>query len=75
MEKLKEDMQRHKAEVGVIVTETMPKDMPTMGMRDGVFVCSFNEVRGLAQVLRESVLTIAVVRSQEDNKDDKAKVL
>jgi len=75
VEKLKEDMQRHKAEVGVIVTETMPKDMPTMGMRDGVFVCSFSEVRGLAQVLRESVLTIAVVRSQEDNKDDKAKVL
>lgn len=75
IEKLKEDMQRHKAEVGVIVTETMPKDMPTMGMRDGVFVCSFSELRGLAQVLRESVLTIAVVRCQEDNKDDKAKVL
>lgn len=75
IEKLKEDMQRHKAEVGVIVTESMPKDMPTMGIRDGVFVCSFPEVRGLAQVLRQSLLRLAEVRSHEENKDDKAHVL
>ncbi|MBK9537493.1 MAG: DUF2130 domain-containing protein [Flavobacteriales bacterium] len=75
IEKLKEDMQRHKAEIGVIVTESMPKDMPTMGMRNGVFVCSFSEVRGLALVLRQSVLRIAEVRSQEENKDDKAHLL
>lgn len=30
IDKLKEDMHRHKAEVGVIVTESMPKDMPNM---------------------------------------------
>lgn len=72
IEKLKEDMHRHKAEVGVIVTEAMPKDMPTMGLRDGVFVCSFREVSALAHVLRQSVLRIAEVRAQEENKDDKA---
>jgi len=72
VEKLKEDMHRHKAEIGVIVTEVMPKDMPTMGIRDGVFVCTFREVAALAQVLRQSVLRIAEVRSQEENKDDKA---
>jgi hypothetical protein len=72
VEKLKEDMHRHKAEVGVIVTEAMPKDMSTMGLRDGVFVCSFREVGALAQVLRQSVLRIAEVRAQEENKDDKA---
>lgn len=75
IEKLKGDMQRHKAEVGVIVTESMPKDMLTMGMRNGVFVCSFQEVAALAQVLRQSVLRIAEVRSQEENKDEKAHVL
>lgn len=75
IEKLKEDMQRHKAEVGVIVTEAMPKDMPAMGFRDGVFVCSFPEVRGLVQVLRQSLLRVAEVRSHEENKDDKAHLL
>lgn len=75
VEKLKEDMQRHKAEIGVIVTESMPKDMPTMGLRNGVFVCSFSEVRGIALVLRQSVLRMAEVRSQEENKDDKAHLL
>lgn len=75
IDKLKEDMHRHKAEVGVIVTEAMPKDMPNMGLRNGVFVCSFQEVAALAQVLRQSVLRIAEVRSQEENKDDKANLL
>ena len=75
IEKLKEDMQRHKAEIGVIVTEAMPKDMPSMGMRDGVFICSFTEVRGLAQVLRQSLLQLALVRAQEQNKDGKAEQL
>ncbi|MCB0809821.1 MAG: DUF2130 domain-containing protein [Flavobacteriales bacterium] len=72
VDKLKEDMQRHKAEIGVIVTEAMPKDMPTMGMRNGVFVCSFAEVRGLALVLRRTVLRVAEVRTQEENKEEKA---
>lgn len=75
IEKLKEDMQRHKAEVGVIVTETMPKDMPEMGVRDGVFICTFREARALAQILRDSVLRLAEVRAQEHNRDDKAQVL
>ncbi len=75
VEKLKEDMHRHKAEVGVIVTEAMPKDMPEMGIRDGVFICTFRDVRGLAHVLRESVLRLAEVRAQEHNRGDKAQVL
>jgi hypothetical protein len=75
IEKLKEDMQRHKAEVGVIVTETMPKDMPEMGVRDGVFICTFREARALAQILRDSILRLAEVRAQEHNRDDKAQVL
>jgi len=75
IEKLKGDMHRHKAEIGVIVTEAMPKDMPCMGMRDGVFICSFNEVRGLAQVLRQSLLQLAQIRAHEQNKDGKAEQL
>ena len=75
IEKLKEDMQRHKAEIGVIVTEAMPKDMLHMGFRDGVFVCSFPEARGMAQLVRQIVLRVAEVRAQEENKDDKANLL
>ncbi len=75
IEKLKEDVQRHKAEVGVIVTEAMPKDMPNMGFRDGVFVCSFHEIKGMAHLVRQIVLRVAEVRSHNENKDDKAHVL
>lgn len=75
VEKMKEDMHRHKAEVGVIVTEAMPKAMTSMGMRDGVFVCTFHDAAALAQVLRDGVLRIAEVRAQQENRGEKAQVL
>ena len=41
IEKLKADMRSQAADVAVIVTKTMPKDMDSFGIRDGVWVCSF----------------------------------
>lgn len=73
--KLKEDMMRHKAEIGVIVTETMPTDMPRFGLRDGIWICTFHEAVALAAVLREGLLRLADVRESEHNKGEKAQLL
>lgn len=73
--KLKEDMMRHKAEIGVIVTEAMPADMPHFGLRDGIWVCTFHEAVAIAAILRESLLRLADVRDSEHNKGEKAQML
>jgi hypothetical protein len=73
--KLKEDMMRHGAELGVIVTETMPSDMPFFGLRDGVWICRFNEAVALAGVLRTGLLRISEVQTLEINKGDKMQML
>jgi hypothetical protein len=44
------------AEIAVIVTKTMPKDMQQFGEKNGVYICSFNEVKSLATVLRNAIL-------------------
>ena len=48
IEKLKADMRSLGAEIAVIVTKTMPKDMDCFGVKDGVWICSFAEVKALA---------------------------
>ena len=58
IEKLKTDMRSHGAEIAVIVTKAMPKDMDCFGIKDGVWICSFGEVKALAAVLRDGVIRV-----------------
>jgi len=75
IDKLKEDMIRAKADLGVIVTETMPSDMMHFGMRNGIWICSFHEVKGLALALREALLKIEAVKIYQSNSGDKMKLV
>lgn len=71
IDKLKADQQRHNADIAVLVTEAMPADMPYFGHVDGVWVCTFAEVRALATVLRLGVLRVSEVQTASENKGDK----
>lgn len=73
--KLKQDMQLHGADVGVIVTEVMPTDMPHFGLRNGIWICSFHEVEGLAMVLRESLINIYLAKQSQVGKEGKMELL
>lgn len=75
IDKLKTDQQRHSGDVAVLVTETMPTDMPHFGQIDGVWVCTFAEVRALATVLRMGVLKVSEVQTATENKGDKVQRL
>lgn len=75
IEKFKADMRAKGATIGVIVTEAMPKDMERMGMRDGVWVCNFEEFKGLSAVLRESVVMISDAVVAQENRGDKMTLL
>lgn len=75
IDKLKSDLRSQKADLAVIVTETMPKDMERFGQKEGVWICSFNEVRGVAAVLRESLIRISEAKSSQENKGDKMQLL
>ncbi|HEY6503125.1 MAG TPA: DUF2130 domain-containing protein [Chitinophagaceae bacterium] len=75
IEKLKADMRSQGAEIAVIVTKTMPKDMDGFGIKDGVWVCSFMEVKALAGVLRDGVIRIFNAAKNNENKGDKMSLL
>ena len=75
VEKLKADTRSQGAEIAVIVTKTMPKDMDCFGIKDGVWVCDFSEVKALASVLREGVIRVFNTAKSNENKGDKMHLL
>ena len=75
IDKLKQDMLKAKADIGVLVTNVYPNDMDRMGFVDGIWVCSLNEFKGSAALLRESLIRIAQAISKEENKVDKITLL
>ena len=73
--KLKKDAVAIKADISVIVTEAMPDGMDRIGQKDGVWICSFNDFRGLVLVLRESLIKINEAYETQSNKGEKMQML
>lgn len=71
MEKFKTDIREKGASIGVLVTEALPKDMERMGQREGIWICTFEEFKGLSHVLREMLIHIHDAVSSQENKGDK----
>lgn len=75
IDKFKTDMREKRADVGVLVTEAMPAGLDRMGMREGVWICTYAEFKGLCTVLRESVIQVSTALSTQENKGDKMHLL
>jgi hypothetical protein len=75
IEKLKTDMRSNGAEIAVIVTKAMPKEMDCFGVKEGVWICSFGEVKALAAVLRDGVIRVFNAAKNQENKGDKMHLL
>lgn len=75
IEKLKADMRHLGADIAVLVTQAMPRDMDRFGEKDGIWICSFAEVRALSQVLRDGILKIFLAGRTQENKGEKMTLL
>ena len=75
IEKFKADMRDKGVDVGVLVTQALPNELDRMGLFEGVWVCTFEEFKGLSSVLRESVIKLHNAKKGEENKTDKMSLL
>ncbi len=75
IEKFKTDLRSENATIGVLVTKTMPKELDRMGLYEGIWVCTFEEFKGLSAVLRESVIQISSLVATQENKGEKKEML
>ena len=75
IEKFKDDIREKGADVGVLVTKTMPSGTDKICKINGVLVCGFNEFKIIAPVLRDSIIQINNTLSFGENKADKMSLL
>ncbi len=75
IDKLKADMRSQGADIAVIVSQSLPKDMERFGEKDGEYICTFSEVRSLATVLRTSILKVFALTISQENRGDKMHML
>jgi hypothetical protein len=75
IEKFKADIRDKGANIGVLVTEVMPSNMDRMGLKDGVWICNYEEFKGLCAVLRETIVKLNTAISSQENKGDKMDML
>lgn len=75
IDKLKKDMRKEGVDVAVIVTQVYPKGMDCFGERDGVWICSFDEIKAVAYVLRDGILKLYNASKSQENKGDKMHML
>ncbi len=75
IEKFKADIREKNANIGVLVTEVMPSDMDRLGLKEGIWICSYDEFKGLCVALRESIIQINNAIVTQENKGDKMGML
>jgi hypothetical protein len=75
IDKLKADMRNRNADVAILVTQTFPKDMERFGEKEGIWICSFSEVIGLAHVMRQGIIRVSEAQKAEENKGEKMQLL
>ncbi len=75
IDKFKADVRSQGAEVGVLVSESLPKDVHGFTLIGGVFVCGYQEFKALAYAARELVLRVGSMALAQENRGEKMAML
>lgn len=75
IEKFKSDIREKNANIGVLVTDAMPNGMVRMGLKEGIWICTYDEFKGLCTVLRESIVQLSIAVNSQENRGDKMHLL
>ena len=75
IKKLKDDQRRVKAEVAVIISQTLPDGVKRFDQKDGVWVGDYESIVGLGLLLRNTLLELSAVRSSMVGKQGKKEIL
>lgn len=75
VQKLKDDQRAIKADLAVIVSAVLPKDVNTFKYRDGVWICDIKMAIALATALRMSLESVAREKATAVGKNEKIEIL
>lgn len=73
--KLRDDQRMAKADVAVIVSQTLPKEVETLDVLDGVWVIHPRVVLPVAAMLRQSLVQVSMARQSSIGQQSKAEMV
>lgn len=73
--KLRDDQRAAKAEIAVMVSQALPKDVETFDLIDGVWVTHPRALTPVAMMLRHSLIEIATARQASEGQQTKMEML
>jgi hypothetical protein len=74
-DKLKADMRAAGCDIAILVTEVYPKELTRFGLYEGVWVCSFAEMKSLSMIVRQGLVRVGDAIASQENKGDKMQML
>ncbi|PIQ67386.1 DUF2130 domain-containing protein [Candidatus Uhrbacteria bacterium CG_4_10_14_0_2_um_filter_41_7] len=75
VKKLRDDQGLAKADVCILISQTLPEGITDFGLVDGVWVSNYQSAPSLATVLRANILQVAQVKQSLVGKDQKMELL
>ncbi|HEY6191193.1 MAG TPA: DUF2130 domain-containing protein [Bacteroidota bacterium] len=75
IQKLKDDQRAAKAEIAVIVTTVLPKELNRFGFYEGIWVADFPSVMGLATALRANLTEVTRASAALEGKNEKMELI
>ena len=75
LSKLREDQRTAKAEIAVIVSQTLPKDVETFETIDGIWVTHRRAAIPVASILRQSLIEVALARQANEGQQTKTEMV
>jgi len=75
VQKLKDDQRKAGADIGLLVTASLPSDIKQFGTKDGIWVTGYPIPLGVVSLMRESIMSLAFERQASVGKDEKMEAL
>ncbi len=75
IEKFKADIREKGADIGILVTAVLPKEMDRMGQKDGIWICTYKDFKALSAIIREQVISVSRAMKSQENRSDKMGLL
>ena len=69
IEKLKKDQQDKKADIAVIMTVTLPKEIDNFGRCEDIWITDYKSATGLANALRQTLVSVTRERGRIKHQD------
>lgn len=75
IQKLKYDCQTINADIPILVSEILPKEIQNFGQYKNVWICNFSHILGLATAMRIQIIAVSSAIVAETGKDQKMEAI